>query len=53
MNRIEGIRRPGPGSKAPYAQAQGEADIQALTLLLKMHPIPPDGVHLFPDLLLK
>ena len=36
-----------------YELAEGDADMQALMRLLKMHPIPSDEVHLKPDLLLK
>ena len=53
MNHINSIRRPGLENKTPYELAEGDADMQALMQLLKMHPIPPDEVHLKPDLLIK
>ena len=53
MNHINSVRRPGLGNKTPYELAEDDADMQALMRLLKMHPIPPDEVHLKPDLLLK
>ena len=53
MNNSNSIRRPEMVNKTPYELAEGDADMQALMRLLKMHPIPPDEVHLKPDLLLK
>ena len=53
MNHINSVRRPGLENKTPYELAEDDADMQALMRLLKMHPIPPDEVHLKPDLLLK
>jgi IS30 family transposase len=53
MNHINSVRRPGLENKTPYDLAEGDADMLALMLLLKMHPIPADEVHLKPDLLLK
>ena len=53
MNHINSVRRPGLENKTPYDLAEDDADMQALMRLLKMHPIPPDEVHLKPDLLLK
>ena len=54
MNHINSTRRPGLGNKAPYelVDEQNE-DIQALFSLLKMDFIPPDEVHLKPDLFTK
>jgi IS30 family transposase len=54
MNHINSTRRPGLGNKAPYelVDEQNE-DIQALFSLLKMDLIPPDEVHLKPDLFTK
>ncbi len=54
MNHINSTRRPGLGGKAPYelVDRQNE-DAQALFSLLKMDLIPPDEVHLKPDLFTK
>lgn len=43
MNHINSIKRPELGNKCPYE----------LMRVLKMHIIPPDKVHLMPDLFIK
>ena len=54
MNHINSTRRPGLGNKAPYELVdEQDEDIQALFSLLKMDLIPPDEVHLKPDLFTK
>ena len=54
MNHINSTRRPGLGNKAPYELINEEdADMWALFHLLKMDLIPPDEVHLMPDLFMK
>lgn len=51
MNHINSTRRQGLGSKAPYELINEEdEDMWALYKLLKMDLIPPDEVHLMPDL---
>ena len=51
MNHINSTRRPGLGNKAPYELINEEdEDMWALFELLKMDLIPPDEVHLMPDL---
>ncbi len=51
MNHINSTRRPGLGNKAPYELINEEDDdMWALFSLLKMDLIPPDEVHLKPDL---
>lgn len=51
MNHINSTRRPGLGNKAPYELINEEdEDMWALFNLLKMDFIPPDEVHLMPDL---
>lgn len=51
MNHINSTRRPGLGNKAPYELINEEdEDMWALFHLLKMNLIPPDEVHLMPDL---
>lgn len=51
MNQINSTRRPGLGNKAPYELINEEdEDMWALFHLLKMDLIPPDEVHLMPDL---
>ncbi len=51
MNHINSTRRPGLGNKAPYELINEEdEDMWALFNLLKMDLIPPDEVHLKPDL---
>ena len=54
MNHINSTRRPGLGDKAPYELvSEDDEDMQALFALLKMDLIPPDEVHLMPDLFVK
>ena len=54
MNHINSTRRPGLGNKSPYELiAEDDEDLKQLWNLLKMHLIPPDEVHLMPDLFLK
>lgn len=54
MNHINSTRRPGLGGKAPYELVDDkDEDMQALFTLLKMDLIPPDEVHLKPDLFAK
>ncbi len=51
MNHINSTRRQGLGNKAPYELINEEdEDMWALINLLKMDLIPPDEVHLMPDL---
>lgn len=51
MNHINSTRRAGLGNKAPYELINEEdEDMWALYDLLKMDLIPPDEVHLKPDL---
>ena len=54
MNHINSIKRPGPGNKSPYELVgKDDEDFHELMRLLKMHLIPPDEVHLMPDLFVK
>ena len=54
MNHINSVKRPGLGNKSPYELVDEEdKDFLELMDLLKMHLIPPDEVHLMPDLFLK
>ena len=54
MNHINSTRRPGLGGKAPYELIREEDDaMRSLFGLLKMDLIPPDEVHLTPDLFKK
>ena len=51
MNHINSTRRPGLNNKAPYELIHEEdEDMWVLWDLLKMDLIPPDEVHLMPDL---
>ena len=51
MNHINSTRRLGLGNKSPYEMINEEdEDMWALFRLLKMDLIPPDEVHLMPDL---
>ena len=53
-NHINSTKRPGLGNRSPYELIEDEdEDMQLLMKLLKMHLIPPDEVHLKPDLFLK
>ena len=54
MNHINSVKRPGLGNKSPYELVDKEdKDFLELMDLLKMHLIPPDEVHLMPDLFVK
>ena len=54
MNHINSTRRRGLGNKAPYELIDEEdEDMRALFSLLKMDLIPPDEVHLKPNLFKK
>lgn len=51
MNHINSTRRTSLGGKAPYEMiSEDDEDMLALWKLLKMDLIPPDEVHLMPDL---
>ena len=51
MNHINSTRRTSLKGKAPYELvSEDDEDMQALWKLLKMDLIPPDEVHLKPDL---
>lgn len=51
MNHINSVKRPLLGNKSPYELVEeDEEDFHELMKLLKMHLIPPDEVHLMPDL---
>ncbi len=54
MNHINSVKRPGLGNKSPYELVEeDDEDFKSLMSLLKMHLIPPDEVHLMPDLFVK
>lgn len=54
MNHINSVKRPGLGNKCPYELVdEEETDFLELMKLLKMHLIPPDEVHLMPDLFIE
>ena len=54
MNHINSIKRPKLGDKCPYELVEeDDEEMKALMDLLKMHRIPPDEVHLMPDLFSK
>lgn len=54
MNHINSVRRSKLNNKSPYELVgEEEEEMKALMNLLKMHLIPPDEVHLMPDLLKK
>lgn len=54
MNHINSIKRPGLGNKSPYELVgKDDEDFHELMRMLKMHLIPPDEVHLMPDLFVK
>ena len=54
MNHINSTRRPGLGNKCPYELIEAyDEDMRLLMDLLKMHLIPPDEVHLTPELFTK
>lgn len=53
MNHINSTKRPGLGNKSPYEILLADkenGDFMLLWQLLKMDLIPPDEVHLMPDL---
>ena len=53
MNHINSTKRPGLGNKSPYElflEDENNEDFMLLWQLLKMDLIPPDEVHLMPDL---
>lgn len=51
MNHINSTKRAGLGNRAPYELiGEEDEDMKALFHLLKMDLIPPDEVHLMPDL---
>lgn len=53
MNHINSTRRPRLGNKSPYElflEDENNEDFKLLWQLLKMDLIPPDEVHLMPDL---
>lgn len=52
MNHINSIKRSGLGNRSPYDLIQDSDECMLrLMALLKMHPIPPDEVHVKPDFL--
>ena len=54
MNHINSIKRPGLGNKSPYELVgKDDEDFHELMRLLKMHLIPPNEVHLMPDLFIE
>lgn len=54
MNHINSIKRPELGNKSPYELVEeDDEDFHELMRLLKMYLIPPDEVHLMPDLFVK
>lgn len=53
MNHINSTKRPGLGNKSPYElllEDENNEEFKLLWQLLKMDLIPPDEVHLMPDL---
>lgn len=51
-NHINSVKRPSLGGSSPYDLVDDDdRDIKTLLSKLKMHPIPPDEVHLTKDLL--
>ena len=54
MNHINSVKRTGLENKSPYELiSEEDEDMMALMSLLKMHLIPPDEVHLKPDLFVR
>ena len=54
MNHINSIKRPGLGNKSSYELVEeDDEDFHELMRQLKMHLIPPDEVHLMPDLFIE
>lgn len=51
MNHINSTKRPALDGKCPYELVDpDDRDMEKLMLVMKMHLIPPDEVHLRPDL---
>lgn len=51
MNHMNSTRRPSLQDRAPYELVdETDSDMHALWDLMKMHIIPPDDVHLSPDM---
>ena len=51
MNHINSTRRPSLNHRAPYELIEEtDSDMLSLWNLMKMHIIPPDDVHLSPDM---
>lgn len=54
MNHINSIKRKGLNNKCPYELVEpNDRDMQRLMHIMQMHLIPPDEVHLKPDLFKK
>jgi len=54
MNNINSVKRPSLGNRSPYDMVEeDDVEMYELMRLLKMHPIPPDEVHLTPALFIK
>ena len=55
MNNINSTRRPSLGNKSPYeiALEQNDKDFKDLWDLMEMDLIPPDEVHLKPDMFIR
>ena len=55
MNNINSTKRPSLGNKSPYeiALEQNDKNFKELWDLMKMDLIPPDEVHLKPDMFIR